>query len=758
MVIPPPGSDPGSIADAVDNLVIESAHDVRRTAFLDEAERGLNLYLGEHFLTADSGDVYRVVLNRIQNIIVSLVAIQAGDPPKITFTPRETGEPALFYLNTKLPEAQAVAQQISGFLPPYNVDQQGNLILDDTGMPMPFDITTQPLPMPAVQQIQMLIAQGQQATMAAQQQGLPEPYNPYPPELLAEVSDATTAEALQIIFDGMWEECDGQFVFTENTLNKNVLGWQPTLYEFDDDQKRHILTNIHPKHVFVDPLYSDSSRWQYCIFEQPLSADEAVAKWPFLEKQIRDNAKEGTIIWAGQRVQDQASMYNQQFRRDMISVRTAWVRYQPYPMDKPTAVAKGLVEERTVPDESMAQAGAPQGEEILSNGSSGGADAQPVATVPSGGISGDGSRGNGGGLLAEDDRSVAGATAGPNLTQDGGADQGQYPTRLACFLPGTDTEVDETHPQWPTRPGIRQITIVAQHAVDDRESEFGPDEIPITANRNVAIPFSPYGQGEPKRLESMNMAINRILTSMVTYQAYNAYPPQLIWQAVNDRLNASLKEARIKAKTKVVVPNDLQTVLGGDLKKALTTLDVQDMPADFWKLLDLLLQLIDKEGNQADVTQGDASASWSGEAIQSLQNAASQIIRGKSLYTEFYLKQTAKLMVQSISHRLTSQDWAKYLSSKPIQAIEALHSHNKSMDKDISVEIRSASGASKAQQTQNIIGARKMGIPISDDTIMERLELDPDAERQKARAQAMQAPAPQPGKPGANNQQEQRAA
>jgi hypothetical protein len=96
-------------------------------------------------------------------------------------------------------------------------------------------------------------------------------------------------------------------------------------------------------------------------------------------------------------------------------------------------------------------------------------------------------------------------------------------------------------------------------------------------------------------------------------------------------------------------------------------------------------------------------------------------------------------MVYNLVHRLGPEDWARYVSRYPIQAIAALHDRAKALDVDISVEIASGSGASKAADTQNIVAARQMGVPISDATIMERLNIDPDAEMQRGIESARKA-------------------
>jgi hypothetical protein len=645
--IPRPGSDPSAIAEYVDLLVREHAQDQHRMAWAEQAERGLNLYLGNHYTTPEPADAIRIVLNRTLTVVISQVAIQAGDPPAFTFKPRETGDKPIVYLNTNLPEAAIAFQQI-------------------VAAGVPFD-PQRPLPHPAVTILKALIEQGEILTMQALMMGLPKP-QVVPKEVMIEVTDQTAAQALQTVFDAMWEECGGHMVFSENIVNKNVLGWQPTLYEFDDEQKRHILTNVHAKQVFVDGLNTDITTCNDVEYDQPIPADEARAKWPDLAEQIDAAAATGSIQWIGSRHYDPAAIYEQNFERQMVLVRTAWIRHQPYRMSPAEAIAAGKVEVRVVGTGVMVDA------------------LEPTTNLPT------------------------------QVEQ----------TREAYVVPGTIAEITPDAPEWPMRFGIRKIQVVANAAVYDAEAETVI--IPVPFNKNIPIPYSPYGQGEPKRLEGLQMGINRLISSILTHHAYNAHPPEYVPVSVAARLGKALETARTKPSQRIQIPDDLLRQLG-DIGKIIMTGEVPTLPADVWRLLDLLLNLIDREGNQAEVIQGNAAPGWSGEAISSLQNAASQVIRAKSMFTEFYLRNIARLMVHSITTRMTAHDIARYLSTYPVQAIQAFADKFKSLYVDIAVEIKSGSGAAKQAETNALMAGRMQArLPISDPTLMERLGLDPDAE------------------------------
>jgi len=655
-------------------LVSESALDANRQRWAIQADRGMSLFIGDHWQTLrPSGETYgegvieyrwendsndgmiRMVLNRTLNIVLSLTAIQTTDPPKIVFTPREMGEPPQYYINSQVPEAKPFIEQLvaSGI---------------DPSLPLPDDVT---------QYIKQAIAVSQQQYLAAIQSDMAVDKPTVPPEVLVEVSDHTKASALQTVFDAMWEECNSLTIYQENSLNKNIMGIQPLLYEFDDDEKRHILTNIHPKQFFPDPINVTSDRWKYAIFDEPIDADEAKAKWPELAKKIDQAASEGSINWQQAGQYDYGAIYDRQFRRPMVVVRNAWLRYQPYPMTPEQAIAAGKVQQVKLPTGETKQAVDDYGMPIFNE-------------------------------------------LGDPVLED--------VTRDALVDPATGMEITPDHPAWPKRFGIRQVRIVAGEVVDDRECEH--IDIPLLVNRCIPIPFSPYALGEPSHLDGLQMAVNRVLSHLVTHQAYNAFPPEAVASSVQDRLGKTLARCKAKPGARIVVPEDLVRELG-DIAKIITNLPVAAMPADAWKLLDLLLSLMDREGNHADVIRGDASSQWSGEAIANLQNAASQIIRAKASYAEHFLKQLVRLMAHSIIHRMGPEDWAKYLSKYPPVVIKTMHEGVRAMKYDVSVEIASGSGAAKQSQTNNLMAAKQAGVPIAMPTVLERLGLDPDTEAQK---------------------------
>lgn len=740
-LLPAPGTDPTGIALFCDSLVRENANDQRRLVFQTEAQRAFELYLGDHWRinTGDAdGNGYngggdgdpigsvegarvgwwqdqnalgavRYVLNRIQNCIISMMAIQAGDPPKVVFIARETGDPPVYYLNTNTPEGQQFAAM------QFQADAA-------QGIPEPFD-PTKPLPDKIAKP---LLAQVQQADMLRQQamvMGQPEPQGLMPEDLVIEVDHTSAIEARQAVFDGLWEDGNCQFHFSENVLNKNIFGVQPTTYEWDEQTKLPILTNVNPLQLFMDPIRSVGPRNTYTVYDEPISKDEALAQYPKFAKDIEDSTyfKVGTLAWPGSRSYVPGYRYTQVFYRAMGVIRHVWMRNQPYPMSPDEAMSAGHISLQNIPDQEAinAQQVQPSQPAPAEPNPAGAEAAEPQESTE--GVDQDGVRAGAGGT-----GSGSGGEAIP-------ANPPPVPTRQAFIHNQSGQELTPGAAGWPVRYGIRQIKIIGSSVVSDMECPFG--DIPVAVNINLPIPFCPWGQGEPKRLEGVQMAINGLLSIGINQSAFNAYPPEVVAEQMMTAMAKDVAQMHSKPNQRYTVPQSVLETVQYDIKKLFNVIETPNLPSDFWKLLELLLKLIDQEGNQADVMQGEASAGWSGEVVKSLQTASSQVIRAKSMHTEFYIKAVVKLMTYSMCHNMTWQDWGRYCKKFPPAVLKAIYELNCKMEYegacDISVSVQSGSGAAKAGKTQNLQAAAKSGAQVSPQTILESLELDPDQELQQ---------------------------
>lgn len=731
--------------------------------------------------------VVRVVYNRVMNAILAHLAGQVGNSPKVVFNARESGEPPIYYLNgyvqnpivqqmamaagmndprvqeldqiygsvtvatNEQPNAGAGAgQDFGGAANSGDAGALGGMGEGDTataggddsrglamaGGPLvqparaasvaqPHPATAAaatevglsvPLQEPFVTQLKTMIDQGRVLTMRARMAGMPAPLGIIPPEALVEITDQTKAQFRQTVFDALWEQCGGDECTNENILNKKIVGWQPTLVESDRSKidagdSPITLTNVEGAQVFYDPRTSSYRRPQYAIMREPVGVEEGIAKYsdpikyPGVAEAIRGKAKEGTLGSRLSRNGDGGRLSQIDFGSDMCVIRTLWYRDWAYPMDPDEALEKGKVQIVQVPDEQAIAA-------------------QQIAPPPAANTGTEGQVAEG---SAEQIRQVEGGGANLPTNDATAAPQVQaIPTRSAFIDTDTGAEVTPLDPHWPIVYAIREIRGIEGEIVFDQRCRC-PD-IPLPCNINIPVPHSPYGIGEPDRLDGLQMAINRVLSDLVQRHRMKAYPPELMDSIVHDRLGPLLKRQRSQPNSMIVVPHEITQQAAGDLSKLVQFMELPEIAGDDWKLLEFLVEAIDREAGNTETTQGIAPSGTSGAWVANLQAAASQVMQVTSMSTEAWLKKIVRQILYFIDRVMTVEDCQKYTSKYPPPILAALHSQNKSPYIDISVEIQSGSAAAKQGQTQAMMMARQSGLSVSEPAVIERMNLDPDNE------------------------------
>lgn len=746
MKLPPPEAPAADLMLFIDRLEDACLDDPNRIAWDRNKQRWLDLYTGNHYATgnysvslADSGRepeeiarrpapvIVKIIYNRVMNAVLAHLAAQVGNSPKVVFNARESGEPPIYYLNgyVQNPIVQQMAMQagmndpraqelnnIYGQVPsePQQMEdgtvvqgQQPHQATQEAAAQIGLSI---PLQEPFVSQLKMMIDQGRMLSIQARQQGLPPPQNIVPPEALVEVTDQTTAQFTQTIFDALWEQCGGIEAVNENILNKKIIGWQATLFEsdrtkIDQGDSPITLTNLDGALVFYDPMTSSFRPPRHSIMYEIVGLEEGIAKYPQFEELLRLKASEGTLGSRLSRRGRGGRLTNLRFGQDMCVIRTLWYRDWPYPMDPDEAVAQGHVRIGQVPDESaiQQQAAAPIVNPI-GRGESLQADASELP------------QGSGGNQISPDGQT-------PNVNEPA-----QIPTRQAFLHAESGEEVTPNHPAWPVVYAIRECRDIEGEKVFDQRCRC-PD-IPLPSNINIPVPFSAYGIGEPDRLDGLQMAINRVLSDLVAWHRNKTYPIEIRHQAVADARGPALAKARLDPNTAVNVPGDLWSLVQGDLEKLVQYIGIPDMPNDGWKLLEFLVDAIDKESGNTEQNQGIAPSGTSGAWVANLQAASNQIMQVTSMSTEAWLKKLVRQFDYFISHEMTVQDIQKYTSKYPPPILQAFHDRKKQIYLDYGVEVQSGSAASKQAQIGSMMQARAQGIPISAPQIMRNMNLDPD--------------------------------
>jgi hypothetical protein len=655
--LPPVGmigeTDHGAAASVLSQLVREST--VNREDMVRMADACVTIF---HYGDSPAPSDDTLTLNKIQNAVINDTNIQVREPARATLRGVETGEkPDVYWVGPQM------IGQLFGLLP------------QELGAT--FDAMGQQTPLQAIRPdvAEMLV------TMMEHGQLVPNPLMPgavmpFKEDWLAQVSDGTTAEVYQKIFDVLWARGNVDKWVKQNLLDTNTQGWSFGLYEFDDDAKKPRLRHLTIKQTYIDPICRDVGEAAYAGLDYVLDAAEAKRLYPALSEDIEKQAKTQQVE-RPENATDLGSIYESTtFERKIVTLRIFWLRNQPIPLTSEEAIGGALIQMRDVPDEvaiaaQQEAAQFAQFSEPLSTES-------PAIEQEQGSVDVDIEPEDGGAMPAEPQA----MPIQPPPT----------PMRQAMFA--GEQEVEEGGEGWPQRFGTRQVTILGNIVVDDRECEFW--DIPLL--HNVCIPLvgsRPYGIGEPWRLKNLQRAASRILHNGVEYTDALAHPGCAVPQSVVDATKAQFGDFHARPDEAMAVPDDLYIKFNG---KLVDWYSPPTWPESNVKVLaELKANLTQDSGNQ-DVMQGSADSNMSGRAIAALQGAATSMIEFKSGRTADMVERIARLMLHSIVWRMDLDDLAAIVSKYPRSILEQIQQKGRALEWNVSVAVSSGTGAIKAQE------------------------------------------------------------
>lgn len=683
-----------------------------------------------------------LVIHDIQNAIIAATDIQTKEPPTATLEPVETGEtPQYFWAG---PDWLGISLGLTpDQVSPWADPNDPGLFVDP---PAPTLHPPQPLDPNVGDELVSFASMGQPLPFPSPLTGLPVMLKE---DWIVAVNDELVAETYQSVFDVLWARVQMDRRIRSNLLWTNIFGWTFWLYEWDDDRRVPVVRPMPARQVAIDPTVEDIGDAQYVIIDLWLDADEAKALYPALAQQIDENARTGQPLDPQEAEGNWGQAFDREFERPGVTMRVAWLRNQPVPLDAETAVGMGLVEAVEVPDEAAGAAEMEAADELAGMmeessdeqqmGTGGG-----VADVEHGGLGGDGNP-----------EAAAEPISEPN---GAGGLVPSLPTRLAYLIDGEEVTpvINEDghtriHPRWPVRRVIRQVTSILNAVIDDRECEH--HDIPILHNVNIPVPGKPYGMGEPFRLEKIQNANSEVVASMVGNAEQFKAPVQIQPASVYEYLKKEYGQAYITPGKVLIVDDALLMQAGGKID---FTVDPPAMPPGLVQLHPILKGLITEQSGYSDVLQGRASSNLSGRAIETLQTSAASMIGFKSQRTGDLVYRLARLMLHSIVTRMSAEEIGRIVSKYPGHILAAIHERARRMDWDVKVTVSSGNGAIRAQKQQSVRENFAAGL-VDEETAQEDLGIDAKQVRRRkeamARRQLAMVGAQQPG--AANNQQTQ---
>jgi hypothetical protein len=703
-MLPPIGaisaeSDNGDAATYLKRLARESQQ--AAAVWQSYAAANLNVYAYGEDPPPSPSDDQTIIIPAIQNAVISATNVQTKDPPTATLEPVETGEPPTYYW---------AGPPMLGLQLGLNEMQIGDWQNPDDGQMHP----PQPIDQDTGENLQQACAAGGVPGPAGPD-GMPTTAIPLKERYIVAVDDELIADTYQAVFDVKWARASMDREIRSNLLWTNIYGYTLWLYEWDPATGMPGLRPMSPLQVYIDPTVEDIAKAAYAGVDIVLDAGVAKRLYPQFADAIDREAKIGTppkgdenTIWG--------AAADRNFERLVIPLRTFWIRNQPCPMTPEQAMEAGLVVAGEVP--VVVETPSQETNESKEDGSGSGVDVDAAAPAAR-----QEAEGPGGDVPAAGGGDVSGGPGG-----GGTGIPGPLPaaSRPAFLHPDTGEELTPAHPDWPTYPCLRQITVIANGVVEDGVCPHY--DIPLLHNVNIPIPEKPYGLGEPFRLRLIQKAGSRVVDAMVEYVENFKAPGRIIPQSVMNELPDDIRDEYVKPGQTLVPPDDMYMRLNGKLS---TIIEPPPMPAGLMELHPILQDLLEKLSGHSEVSQGIAPTdAKSGKAIGMLLETNASMISFKSTRTQDVVWRLARLILHNIVHHTTAADVRKIVSKYPPHVLEAIHERARQMDWDVKVVVASGNGAVKAQKEQQAVMKYQAGLQ-SRQTTQEQTGVDPRLEQQR---------------------------
>lgn len=701
-------------------------HTPQTTQALQEGFRAFYV-LGNQSDGAQQG-VHRVTLNRTQVAIVSNVAQQTSQPFVVRFEPTETGDDPTYFLSKR------GAMQIQGVLTDPLIQQtarelesRGQVVDPEAiaqaeaqhlaSLPVQFSPgqlggefgPSEPLDRDQAGWIRQLIDAGQMDKDA-----------------LIEINDRTVAEAAQQLFDTLWRKADGDTYVLMCEFMSNVYGHQPIRFQWHvEGPHKHSfrLALDHILNVWIDPTQFHIADSAYVIFDHVMDLDAARERWqdrPEVVSALEQAAEEGSQDGGGDSLRIGGIYATTEFQRKMVKVRTCWRRHHRVPMTVEEAIESGKVirEPVLLPMTPEQQA----------------MEAEALAA---------------GGVVPQQEQATDPETGDPLW-------------RYLQPETGEDVEPQEScghGTAWPDTWGVAQIVTLPDRKQLVEYIRCPYADIPYGWNINIPRPDgSPYGIGEPTRLEDVSQEINRIMS--IIDNVCRKYQMPEIWMPMS--VYESLKKTGVPLHSRAGAIRPLDDMKYRELMNSggpnAMYVNAPTVPPMLVGYLEFLIQQHDQMSGNVDVRQGRTpSGVKSGKAISALQEQAAGPLAFKSRFTEATLRRLADLGLDAIRKWLPEKVGLKILSRYHLAAFRELTRRMGAMEFDTMVEIVTGRGASRQIDEQRAIEMYGAQL-LARRSAMQRLGVDdPDAENARiVEEQTGMAMASPPAQAAAVDQQDPR--
>ena len=474
-------------------------------------------------------------------------------------------------------------------------------------------------------------------------------------------------------------------IWWKHCLKKNVLGWQPITYEFDDAKKAPIFRNLPIRQwLFIDPTAESVDDAAYVIIDCVYDAEVAKGLWPDYADQIEQHKQmTGIAIIRPPQTPEMGGQYEDvQFQRPIVTLTIAFFRDQPCYMQPDEAVKAGHVVKGQV--------------------GTGNWKASPHPTIP-----------------------------GETNMQEQTRDQYTHPETGEEIIAPEHEDFQAHESNWPIKRCLRQTTAIATASVVLEDGECKYKDIPVAITVCIPVLNKPFGIGDPVRLMTMQDGRSSIMTSIKDHGEYYASPIAEIAKEAQKELPPDYQDGHLHPGMILWVPGDLLAKNPNGLSRFVNP---PPMPAHLIEVDDRLKREINDSGGNLDVVQGKDKQALSGVAISLRQNAATTVLGFKSQSDEFSMQRLAELTHHSMHTRMTSADVYKIIQRYKPHVLDQIWA----MDVETTISVRVSSGTGQKDEALRAEAKDefKLGI-ISKQTTRELLKRDAAEEQSRIENEMM---------------------
>lgn len=483
----------------------------------------------------------------------------------------------------------------------------------------------------------------------------------------------------QITFDIIRDLVDMDLVCQQMVHNKQIVGWQPVLFEYDPVSELPEFQIYPLRQWYLDPMASDVKKMNRLGLDMIVDAESAKRKYPKASKMIDESAGRSLKFAAGQMGYDPL-YFREVYATPIVTLAFTWLRNQEVPMTLEEAVEAALVTVEQSNDEAepSEEAGEAGGEVAQTEGD----EPQNGQAGDAGGDDGDGEESN----IVDTSRTITHSKKKSDLSKS------FYANGKPAAKP---------HKDHPTKTATIQWIQIDDEVVPGSYIVCPHWDIPVILDKNTEVMYQPFAYPETVSLKSPQYVINSMFTATTNHAEWFTGPTTLVSKSITSRIEGGFVNGFAEPGRCFAFDD------GGDenfdINKHYLLIQPPPMPpalpavlADVQHSYELIAD--------AGVNNGTPPPGvTSGKMVVALQAGSQNTNDLKSMHTERALRRAANLSLYAQIHWMSI---AKILEMNKSVPAEIVKTHflplRKEMLWDVAVSLPTGAGQVKQQRDQQM--------------------------------------------------------